>query len=144
MRRVRFEVKWLAPSRLAFSPHTSHFKISFEMSSKRFQVSLYDFSNRCYAVGHPSTLPSIRAVVVAQMDRSFWKSYRTFLAESGAIDRKNSKGRCRLAASLCIRTPPFCHAARATAWEYCDSLHFGKQVSHMEPASASQNGLDSS
>jgi hypothetical protein len=36
-----------------------------------------------------------------------------------------------------VRTAPSKHASRATAWEPTICHHFGKQVSHMEPDSAS-------
>ena len=55
---------------------------------------------------------------------------------------KGMKGRCRFVISLLVRTPLSFHAARATAWESYTSLHLGKQVSHMEPASASYDGLN--
>ncbi len=58
------------------------------------------------------------------------------------LNMKSMKGRCRLVTSFLVRTPPSFHAARATAWESYSCLHLGKQVSHMEPASASYDGLD--
>ena len=58
------------------------------------------------------------------------------------FNMKFMKGRSRFVTSLLARTSPSYHAARATAWESYTSLHLGKQVSHMEPASASQDALD--
>jgi hypothetical protein len=50
---------------------------------------------------------------------------------------KSMKGRYRLVTSFLVRTPPSKHASRATSWESSGCHHFGKQVSHMEPDSAS-------
>jgi hypothetical protein len=58
------------------------------------------------------------------------------------FNMKSMEGRSQFVASLCVRTLPSYHASRATAWESFESLHLGKQVSHMEPASASYDGLD--
>ncbi len=58
------------------------------------------------------------------------------------FNMKSMEGRCRFVTSLLVRTPPSFHAARATAWESYSCLHLGKQVSHMEPASASYDGLN--
>ena len=52
------------------------------------------------------------------------------------------KGRYRLVTSLLVRMSPSYHAARATAWESYTSLHLGKQVSHMESASASYDSVN--
>jgi len=52
------------------------------------------------------------------------------------------KGRCQFVTALLDRGPPSYTASRATAWESYASLHLGKQVSHVEPDSASQDGLD--
>ena len=41
-----------------------------------------------------------------------------------------------------VHAPPSHHAARATAWESYTRLHLGKHVCHMEPGSASYDGLD--
>jgi len=93
--------------------------------TKRFQVSLCNFPNRCCFHEQPfqGVIPCLFVV-------------------GGVCRQEDSKGRCQFVTTLLDRTAPSYHASRATAWESYTSLHLGKQVYHVESASASCDGLD--
>jgi hypothetical protein len=64
------------------------------------------------------------------------------VSSNGGILTGSFEGQVPMRDSLWLCSPPSKHASRATAWESYTRLHLGKHVCHMEPGSASYDGLD--